>query len=639
MPCDLLHLDSSDDAALLLSASVAPQLGRLAAALDAGLDFTNFTAYGDRHDEGWESGPVPSLRDSMRSVDYLRDFMRTRYNHQEHRVAFEYLLERMSAADGLNSPRQAIHLLTVLLIGNDNEEARSVLKPPLVEHIRKWAQWATPADLGPSQNIGDSYHTARNEIALLRDELYHNFTHEGHDYRFAECLFAVAEADGGKKFTRRSYDPKTEQRLETVIDCGPAAFAESLLQSHYISRDAVRRYLDLRSESQRPREPADSPVLIESKTLEALVTERQEAFAAGLIAFLHSPEGARLPRSLISADDLESKSFDHILGAARLVEQIRRLQWSIADRTWKGANNELVTGLFEGRLAALVLDQESTRTKWAVKHAMRMLGIEVDELSGAGSSRGKGESVASELFTFESYGVDVHFERSKGIEQYAEKRLSQSHTGSPLLISLGGNLHHPTQTCSDVMTLMELFRCESRTIAELIDRTSKNPPCIAFYSRVDQKRADRALLDFVQQNLGWRTLLIVPGVEDIPRTACRVDEIVVHRNRHDQVGLRRILRKNNVAVTYMSNAEATAATDIKGSGQGRGEPATAMLLETIMDSGTFLMHPLPDSGEIEPVIYGHPRFLGARQITNKVHFIAAVTAYMLAARLGERREP
>ena len=128
-----------------------------------------------------------------------------------------------------------------------------------------------------------------------------------------------------------------------------------------------------------------------------------------------------------------------------------------------------------------------------------MLGMPVDALNASGSSRGKGESVISELFTFESYGVDVHFERSKEIETLAEQRSFVSHRGSPLLVSLGGNIHHPTQTCSDLMTLMELFRCESRTVEELVDRTQANPPCIAFYSRVDQKRADTALLHFVQE--------------------------------------------------------------------------------------------------------------------------------------------
>lgn len=106
----------------------------------------------------------------------------------------------------------------------------------------------------------------------------------------------------------------------------------------------------------------------------------------------------------------------------------------------------------EGKIAALLFFEPSTRTRLSFEAAMLRLGGEVIGFSDlSSSSRIKGESLADTLRTVENYSDIVVMRHPKsGSALHASKNIE-----IPLINAGDGGNQHPTQTLADLLTIKE----------------------------------------------------------------------------------------------------------------------------------------------------------------------------------------
>lgn len=128
---------------------------------------------------------------------------------------------------------------------------------------------------------------------------------------------------------------------------------------------------------------------------------------------------------------------------------------SILDRAayWEGQEQKLVPVL-EGKFAANMFFENSTRTRFSFEMAQKRLGAQVLNFASAASSVEKGESIYDTVRTLESMGIDAGVIRMKpaGVLQQLAETVSV-----PLVNAGDGNNEHPTQGLLDLYTMRKAF--------------------------------------------------------------------------------------------------------------------------------------------------------------------------------------
>ncbi|MDQ6418944.1 aspartate carbamoyltransferase catalytic subunit [Paenibacillus sp. LHD-117] len=113
-----------------------------------------------------------------------------------------------------------------------------------------------------------------------------------------------------------------------------------------------------------------------------------------------------------------------------------------------------VHNAMQGKFAANMFFENSTRTRFSFEVAEKRLGAEVINFSAAASSVQKGESIYDTVRTLESMGIDVGIIRLKPIGVLAE--LAEK-IKVPLINAGDGNNEHPTQALLDLYTMRKQF--------------------------------------------------------------------------------------------------------------------------------------------------------------------------------------
>lgn len=108
----------------------------------------------------------------------------------------------------------------------------------------------------------------------------------------------------------------------------------------------------------------------------------------------------------------------------------------------------------QGKFAANMFFENSTRTRFSFEVAEKRLGTEVINFSAAASSVQKGESIYDTVRTLESMGIDVGIIRLKPIGVLAELATKIK---VPLINAGDGNNEHPTQALLDLYTMRKQF--------------------------------------------------------------------------------------------------------------------------------------------------------------------------------------
>jgi aspartate carbamoyltransferase catalytic subunit len=159
--------------------------------------------------------------------------------------------------------------------------------------------------------------------------------------------------------------------------------------------------------------------------------------------------GAPLRRHLLDLDGLGRAELERILEAA---VEMRGALAARSDRS-----------LLERETVGLAFYEASTRTRVSFELAARALGATVVDLSVAGSSVTKGESLVDTLRTLERTGVTIAVVRHAAAgAPYLAARTTGMH-----VVNAGDGMHaHPTQALLDALTLREaLGSLDGRTVA------------------------------------------------------------------------------------------------------------------------------------------------------------------------------
>ncbi|WP_341282203.1 aspartate carbamoyltransferase catalytic subunit [Paenibacillus sp. FSL H8-0537] len=143
-------------------------------------------------------------------------------------------------------------------------------------------------------------------------------------------------------------------------------------------------------------------------------------------------------RSLLGLKELDAEGIIAILDRAAHWEQ----------------QETKVQNVLQGKFAANMFFENSTRTRFSFEVAEKRLGAEVLNFSAAVSSVQKGESVYDTVRTLESMGIDVGIIRLKPIGLLAELATKIK---VPLINAGDGNNEHPTQALLDLYTMRKQF--------------------------------------------------------------------------------------------------------------------------------------------------------------------------------------
>ena len=139
---------------------------------------------------------------------------------------------------------------------------------------------------------------------------------------------------------------------------------------------------------------------------------------------------------------------------------------SILEQAQAFHDGEVFHGL-EGRVAANLFFEPSTRTQYSFNMAECKLGLRVISFNPAGSSLQKNESFYDTVKTFDSFGTDLLVIRHVENEYYNQLL---GHVNAKILNGGDGTGNHPTQSLLDLLTIRQEFgRFEGLRVAIIGD--------------------------------------------------------------------------------------------------------------------------------------------------------------------------
>jgi aspartate carbamoyltransferase catalytic subunit len=159
---------------------------------------------------------------------------------------------------------------------------------------------------------------------------------------------------------------------------------------------------------------------------------------------------------------LEGLSADDILEVIKLAESYRDVAAGLAPR---------LTALHERTIANVFLE-DSTRTRCSFTIAARRLGADTVDLTGAGSSVSKGETIIDTALNLQAMGVSAFVIRcaAAGGPHLVADAVRE---GIPIINAGDGKHEHPTQGLLDIMTMRQrLGELKAKTIAIVGDVVS-----------------------------------------------------------------------------------------------------------------------------------------------------------------------
>jgi aspartate carbamoyltransferase catalytic subunit len=144
-------------------------------------------------------------------------------------------------------------------------------------------------------------------------------------------------------------------------------------------------------------------------------------------------------RDVVSARDFKRDHFEHLLSSVDDLEKNRRS----------------LDGALEGKLAALLFFEPSTRTYSSFQIAAEKLGMEVSGFAGpTGSSITKGETLHDTVKMFEGYGADLFVIRHS---KMGAARFAAEISDRPVINAGDGSREHPTQAMVDLYAIRKAF--------------------------------------------------------------------------------------------------------------------------------------------------------------------------------------
>jgi aspartate carbamoyltransferase catalytic subunit len=166
----------------------------------------------------------------------------------------------------------------------------------------------------------------------------------------------------------------------------------------------------------------------------------------------------------------------HLLGLEGLSEaELRMLLGRMQQYAALANDPGTRTGELAGRVVGTLFFEDSTRTRTSFALAARRLSAEVVDLSGAGTSVSKGETIVDTARTLEAMGVSALVVRTR---QAGGAAMVAGSVACSVLNAGDGRHEHPTQGLLDLYTIAEAhgrlegFDCSGLTVAIVGDVAS-----------------------------------------------------------------------------------------------------------------------------------------------------------------------
>ena len=147
-------------------------------------------------------------------------------------------------------------------------------------------------------------------------------------------------------------------------------------------------------------------------------------------------------KNLLDIDQLELSDLDTIFTLTEIIDSFL-------------INNDKKSSLLKGKTIVTLFYESSTRTRVSFEEAGKLLGADVINMSGSGTSIDKGESLLNTCLTLQSAHTDLIIVRHPhaGAPNFMAKHLLKTK-----IINAGDGWHaHPTQALIDLYTVKQSF--------------------------------------------------------------------------------------------------------------------------------------------------------------------------------------
>lgn len=252
-------------------------------------------------------------------------------------------------------------------------------------------------------------------------------------------------------------------------------------------------------------------------------------------------------------------------------------------------------GILKGKVLAVVILEESTRTKYSFISAMKRAGGEVLDFSADSSSLGKGESIIDTLKTFEAISDAIVLRTPK----YKEINEIQNSINIPLINAGDGVGEHPTQALLDIHTIRE----ERGTLNNLI------------ITMVGDLKNGRTVHSLAKILCLYKVRLRFVSPESLRMPKKVLDYISSHGIEYEEYeSIHDVLEKTDVL--YVTRIQRERFDDIEEYKKYKNYYQINPHILTKTKPNLVIMHPLPRLNEISPDVDDDPRAAYFRQVEN-----------------------
>ncbi|MBX3363690.1 MAG: aspartate carbamoyltransferase catalytic subunit [Phycisphaeraceae bacterium] len=291
------------------------------------------------------------------------------------------------------------------------------------------------------------------------------------------------------------------------------------------------------------------------------------------------PASSALRRDLLGLQGLHADDIRAYLATARDL---------IPSASGKGMHRDALGGAI---IANLFLE-DSTRTRLSFTLAAKRLGADTIDLTGAGSSASKGETLRDTARNIEAMGVDAIVVRTKASGGAA---LVAESVGCPVINAGDGRHEHPTQGLLDVLTFAE---AKGR-----LDTFELSGLSLAIVGDIISSRVARSAIAAFT-TLGCRVICVGPPTmapKGLACLGCEVENDFDSVLREvDGVMMLRIQFERHGDATTGPTAPAAAPTGRTGSlREFRAFHALTQARVKLLRPGAIIMHPGPMNRGLE----------------------------------------
>ena len=298
-------------------------------------------------------------------------------------------------------------------------------------------------------------------------------------------------------------------------------------------------------------------------------------------------------KSLVSIDQCSKEDILRILDNARKFEE--------------NPNRKLL----EGKVAATLFFEPSTRTRLSFESAMLSLGGQVLGFSSANSSSAaKGESVSDTIRTVSCYSDIIAMRHPKEGAPLVASR----HSLVPIINAGDGGHNHPTQTLTDLLTIhREKGRFDDLTIGLCGD--------------LKFGRTVHSLVAAMSRYTGIRFVLISPEELKLPRYV--KEQYIKEKNipYTQSASLEEVMP--DLDVLYMTRIQQERFFNEEDYLRLKGCYALDEKLLQLAPPTMPVLHPLPRIDEIKPDVDNDPRAAYFDQVHNGVYIRMAIILALL----------